>query len=170
MVNHSAGILLYRFRGNILEVMLVHPGGPFWAKKDNASWSIPKGLIEDFEDLLEAAKREFHEETGFNVDGDFTELGSLVQPSKKIVTAFALLHDLDTAKVVSNTFELEWPPKSGITKEFPEIDKAEWFSIPIALKKILKGQSQFINKLMAEIGYEEKESPANNEGQLNFFD
>jgi len=176
MANHSAGILLYRFRGDVLEVMLVHPGGPFWAKKDEASWSIPKGLVEDSEDLLEAAKREFHEETSFDVNGDFLELGSLTQPSKKIVTAFAVMHDLDTTKVVSNTFDLEWPPKSGKTIKCPEIDKAGWFSIPVALKKIHKGQSQFITKLIAQIGYEEKESSTKEDDkddsgkQLTFFD
>ena len=147
MAIHSAGILLYRFATDTLEVLLVHPGGPFWAKKDDGAWSIPKGLIEDSEDTLCAAKREFAEETGFDVDGKFIKLGSITQPSRKIVTAFALHHDLDATKVVSNTFELQWPPNSGKKIECPEIVRAEWFSIIKAMNKIQKGQVGFITKL-----------------------
>ena len=132
---------------------MVHPGGPYWAKKDDGAWSIPKGIVEENEDTLHTAKREFREEMGFDIDGDFTELGSLKQPSNKIVTAFALQHDLDASKIVSNTFELEWLPKSGKMRQFPEVDRAEWFSIPDANIKILKGLSCFIFKLCKELNY-----------------
>ncbi|WP_455209226.1 NUDIX domain-containing protein [Kaarinaea lacus] len=144
---HSAGILLYRLKNDKLEVMLVHPGGPYWAKKDESAWSIPKGLVEENEPPLEAAKREFKEETGFAVAGDFVELGALRQPSKKIVHAWALKQDLDSTKIVSNTFELEWPKNSGVIKKYPEIDRAGWFGIAEAKQKILKGQQEFLNIL-----------------------
>lgn len=162
MANHSAGILLFRFRENILEVLLVHPGGPFWVKKDDGSWSIPKGLIEESENLLIAAKREFKEETNFEVDGEFTELGSITQPSKKVITVFALQHDIDASKVVSNTFELEWPPKSGKRILCPEIDRAEWFTIPAAKLKIIKGQSGFLTRLTEVLNYIVEEKPSTN--------
>jgi predicted NUDIX family NTP pyrophosphohydrolase len=153
MSKHSAGILLFRFRNEKLEVMLVHPGGPFWAKKDNGAWSIPKGLFEENEKPMDAAKREFKEETGFEVDGEFIELGELKQPSKKIVHAWALEKDLDETKVMSNTFTLEWPKNSGRVQEYSEIDKAGWFDIEQAKKKILKGQIGFIDKLVEIINY-----------------
>ena len=145
---HSAGILLYRFVDQQLQVMLVHPGGPYWVSKDLGAWSIPKGLIEEDEPALEAAKREFKEETGFEVNGDFIELGALKQPSKKIVHAWALEQDLDTTKIVSNTFELEWPKHSGKLEEYPEVDKGEWFDIEQAKTKISKGQVGFIDLLI----------------------
>ena len=145
---HSAGILLYRFVDQQLQVMLVHPGGPYWVSKDLGAWSIPKGLIEEDEPALEAAKREFKEETGFEVNGDFIELGTLKQPSKKIVHAWALEQDLDTTKIVSNTFELEWPKHSGKLEEYPEVDKGEWFDIEQAKTKISKGQVGFIDLLI----------------------
>ena len=144
---HSAGILLYRFTDKKLEVMLVHPGGPYWAKKDKGAWSIPKGLVEENEPPLEAAKREFKEETGFAVAGDFVELGALKQPSKKIVHAWALEKDLDITKIVSNTFELEWPKNSGVIKKYPEIDRGVWFEIGEAKLKILQGQQKFLDIL-----------------------
>lgn len=147
----SGGILLFRFRENELEVLLVHPGGPLWAKKDDGAWSMPKGLIEDNESPLAAAKREFWEETGFEVDGDFIALGELRLPSGKIVHAWALEKDLDEAKIVSSKFRIEWPKRSGITREYPEIDKASWFGINTAMKKIQKGQSDFINRLVSAI-------------------
>jgi predicted NUDIX family NTP pyrophosphohydrolase len=153
MSKHSAGILLFRFRNEKLEVMLVHPGGPFWAKKDNGAWSIPKGLFEENENPMDAAKREFKEETGFEVDGEFIELGELQQPSKKIVHAWALEKDLDETKIMSNTFTLEWPKNSGRLQECPEIDKAGWFDIEQGKKKILKGQISFIDKLVEIINY-----------------
>ncbi len=149
----SAGILLYRFnKGNLL-VMLVHPGGPFWAKKDDEAWSIPKGIYEENENSLDAAKREFQEETGQEMDGEFINLGEVKQPSRKIVHAWALEHDFDTSQIISNTFSLEWPPKSGITREYPEVDKGQWFDVREAKKKILKGQLEFLDRLMEKIGY-----------------
>lgn len=151
MTAHSAGILLYRFQHQQLEVMLVHPGGPYWAKKDLGAWSIPKGLIEENESALDAAKREFREETGFAADGRFIELGSLKQPSSKIVHAWALEKDLDATKIVSNTFELEWPRNSGMVQEFPEIDAAAWFGIEEARQRISKGQVRFLDILAEKL-------------------
>ncbi len=148
MAVNSAGILLYRFKNEKLEVMLVHPGGPFWTKKDNAAWSIPKGLFEENENPLEAAKREFKEETGLEVQGELIELGKLKQPSRKIVQAWALEKDLDVSKISSNTFTFEWPKNSGIVKEYSEIDKAGWFDIEQAKTKITKGQLGFLEKLV----------------------
>lgn len=153
MTKNSAGILLFRSVNGELEVLLAHLGGPYWQKKDDGSWSIPKGLPEQDEPLLEAAKREFKEETGFNVEGDFIELGQIKQPSKKIIHIWALEKDLDEQKVKSNTFTLEWPPSSGKIVEFPEIDKAAWFSIEEAGKKIIKGQKGFIDRLTKLINY-----------------
>jgi predicted NUDIX family NTP pyrophosphohydrolase len=147
MARHSAGILLYRFRGKVLEVFLVHPGGPFWAKKDLGSWSIPKGEFRD-EDPLTAAKREFTEETGLKLDGEFIPLGTIKQPSGKVIHAWALEGDCNASKIKSNTFSLEWPPRSGKYQEFPEVDKAGWFSINDARKKIIKGQRDFIERLL----------------------
>ena len=147
----SAGILLYRFNEGKLLVMLVHPGGPFWAKKDDGAWSIPKGIYEEGENSLDAAKREFQEETGQKVKGEFIDLGEVKQPSRKIVHAWALEHDLDTSNIISNTFSLEWPPKSGIIREYPEVDKGQWFDIHEAGKKILKGQLDFLDRLVEKI-------------------
>jgi predicted NUDIX family NTP pyrophosphohydrolase len=143
----SAGLLLFR-KSPHLEVFLVHPGGPFWARKDDGAWSIPKGEYSIHEEALQAAKREFHEETGISVDGDFVPLGELKQPGGKIVTAWALEKDVDAALVTSNTFSIEWPPKSGKTQEFPEIDRAAWFPIAMARTKLLKGQVAFIDRLV----------------------
>ncbi len=148
---HSGGVLLYRFRGDELQILLVHPGGPFWKKKDEGAWSIPKGQFEENESPLDAAKREFKEETGFDADGNFVDLGSIKQSSKKIIHAWALESDLDETKIVSNNFELEWPKNSGRMKEFPEIDKAGWFNIEQAKKKMQKGQLGFINRLMSKL-------------------
>ncbi len=145
---HSAGILLYRYVAGELQVMLVHPGGPFWVGKDNGAWSIPKGLVGADEVLLDAAKREFREETGFEIDGAFTALGELKQPSKKIVHVWAIEGDLDVAKIESNTFALEWPKNSGIVRECPEVDRAEWFDLDEAKGKIAKGQAEFLDRLM----------------------
>jgi predicted NUDIX family NTP pyrophosphohydrolase len=144
---NSGGILLFRFRDGKPEVMLVHPGGPFWVRKDEGAWSIPKGLFEEQENPLNAAKREFKEETGFDAIGVFIELGELKQPSRKIVHAWALEMDLDETKVVSNKFSMEWPKRSGVMREYPEIDRASWFDIDQARKKIQKGQLGFIDRL-----------------------
>jgi predicted NUDIX family NTP pyrophosphohydrolase len=148
---HSGGILLFKYVDNELQVMLVHPGGPFWARKDEGAWSIPKGILEENEAALQAARREFKEETGFDVDGQFIELGQLKQPSGKIVHAWALERELDVKDIRSNTFRLQWPKNSGNVKEYPEIDKAQWFDVNEAKKKILKGQAEFIDRLIEKL-------------------
>jgi predicted NUDIX family NTP pyrophosphohydrolase len=152
MPKRSAGILMYRQHGAEPEVLLVHPGGPFWKNKDLGAWSIPKGEYSDPEDPLAVARREFEEETGARPLGRFLPLGELVQPGRKIVTAFALEGEFDPATLQSNTFELEWPPRSGRTASFPEVDRAQWFSPADARRKILKGQSEFVTRLLKAIG------------------
>jgi predicted NUDIX family NTP pyrophosphohydrolase len=147
MPKRSAGILMYRRSENGLEVLLVHPGGPFWAKKDLGAWSIPKGEYSDAEEALAVAVREFEEETGSRPQGDFQPLGELVQPGRKIVTAWAVEADFDIATLKSNVFELEWPPKSGRKVSFPEVDRAEWFSLVEARRRILPGQQEFLARL-----------------------
>jgi predicted NUDIX family NTP pyrophosphohydrolase len=142
----SAGLLLYRRRG-VLEVFLVHPGGPFWAKKDAGAWSLPKGEFVEGDDPLAAAKREFTEETGFPIDGEFRRLDPLKQRSGKVIHAWAIEADCDASQVRSNLFSLEWPPKSGQIQKFPEVDRAEWFSIPEARKRIIAGRVGFIDQL-----------------------
>jgi predicted NUDIX family NTP pyrophosphohydrolase len=151
MTVHSGGILLFRRLAGNLQVMLVHPGGPYWENKDEGVWSIPKGLFEENEGPLEAARREFAEETGFDAEGKFIKLGELVQPSKKIVHAWALEGDLDTTRIRSNTFTLEWPPNTGRLEDYPEIDKGQWFDIAEARTKITKGQLGFINRLIERL-------------------
>jgi predicted NUDIX family NTP pyrophosphohydrolase len=148
-VKRSAGILLFRNSIDGLQVLLIHPGGPFWAKKDAGAWSIPKGEYADGEDPLTAARREFAEETGIAVDGEFVALGELKQPGGKLVIAWALKGDLDAAAIRSNTFQLEWPPKSGKMREFPEVDAAAWLSIDAARSKLLKGQLEFLDRLIS---------------------
>jgi predicted NUDIX family NTP pyrophosphohydrolase len=147
----SAGVLMYKRVGDEIRLLLVHPGGPFWAKKDLGAWSIPKGEYEPGEDPLAVAKREFAEELGAEPRGKFLELGELVQPSRKLVTAWAVEGDFDAHTMKSNTFELEWPPKSGRRQVFPEVDRAEWFSVADAREKILSGQSGFIDRLLARL-------------------
>jgi predicted NUDIX family NTP pyrophosphohydrolase len=148
----SAGLLVYRHRAGALEIFLVHPGGPFWAKEDAGAWSIPKGEFGDDEEKLAAARREFHEETGLALDGVFVELAPVKQSGGKQVFAWAVEQDLDAAAVRSNSFSLEWPPGSGRTQEFPEIDRAAWFDVPLALVKILKGQQPLVLQLLARLG------------------
>jgi predicted NUDIX family NTP pyrophosphohydrolase len=146
----SAGLLMYRrTRGGGLELLLVHPGGPFWARKDEGAWSIPKGEYDDGEDPLAAARREFAEELGAEADGAFVDLGEVTQAGRKVVRAFALEGDFDVNGLRSNTFELEWPPKSGRRQTFPEVDRAEWFSPAEARRKILAAQQPFIDRLLA---------------------
>lgn len=144
----SAGILLYRFVDKSPEVLLVHPGGPFWAKKDVGAWSVPKGEFEPPEDPLDAAIREFAEETGIKLPQDgFLELTPIRQKSGKLVYVWALEYNLDETTIKSNTCELEWPPRSGKKLEIPEIDKAEWFAPDLARTKIIPAQSGFIDEL-----------------------
>jgi predicted NUDIX family NTP pyrophosphohydrolase len=152
MSEKSAGIIAYRHGHQGTEVFLVHPGGPFWRNKEAGAWSIPKGLLEAGEDPLEAARREFTEETGFVVDGDFVSLGSARQPSGKTIYAWAVPADFDAREIRSNTFEMEWPPRSAMRQEFPEVDKAAWFPLAGAEEKILKGQKVFLDRLAAALG------------------
>jgi predicted NUDIX family NTP pyrophosphohydrolase len=135
----SAGLVLYRMRDGVVQVLLVHPGGPFWAKKDAGSWSIPKGEAQPGEDLLAAAVREVGEETGLRIEGPFTPLAPVKQ-SSKIVHAWAAPFDGDADAITSNTFSIEYPPRSGRVREFPEVDKAAWFERDAAREKILPGQ------------------------------
>ena len=155
MSKQSAGILMYRFRERVLELFLVHPGGPFWAKKDLGAWSIPKGEYESEENAFEAAKREFQEETGQEVAGEFRELEMVRQPGGKKVRAWAVAGNCDADSITSNTFTMEWPPKSGRQAEFPEVDRAGWFDVATAREKILKGQVGLIDQLCGLLGYEE---------------
>jgi predicted NUDIX family NTP pyrophosphohydrolase len=149
----SAGILLYRFRAGDLAVFLVHPGGPFWRKKDAGAWSLPKGEYKQGDDPLEAAKREFHEETGFAAPaGEYISLGELRQLGGKLVTAWAAEGDCAAEQIRSNTFPLEWPPKSGRVQQFPEVDRAGWFPLAEARAKILSGQIPFLDRLAARLG------------------
>jgi predicted NUDIX family NTP pyrophosphohydrolase len=143
----SAGLLLYRRRGEEPEVFLVHPGGPFWAGKDERAWSIPKGVFDPAEDPLAAAVREFAEETGRSVEGDFVALTPRKQPSGKMVHAFALEYDFDSSSIRSNSFSMEWPPRSGRLQSFPEVDRAAWFSLTVARVKLHRGQVGFIDEL-----------------------
>jgi predicted NUDIX family NTP pyrophosphohydrolase len=152
MPQRSAGILLYRLTGPGPEVLLVHPGGPFWARKDDGSWSIPKGLIDADEDPLQAAKREFAEETGQTPGGNARLLGDFTYSSGKTVTAFAVEGDFDLKEFRSNSFTMEWPPRSGNQAEFPEADRAAWFGIAEARRKILKGQAPMLDALIDQIG------------------
>lgn len=148
----SAGLLLYRRAGDGIEVFLVHPGGPYWARKDAGAWSIPKGLIEADEDSLQAARREFAEETGLMPEGEFQPLGDFRQPSGKIISVWACDGDVDLARFHSNHFEIEWPPRSGRKQAFPEADRAEWFAVDVALEKILKGQAPIVAGLLERLG------------------
>lgn len=150
MAKQSAGILLYRRKIDQLEILLVHPGGPFWAKKDRGAWSIPKGEYED-EDPLAAAKREFEEETGSPIEGETLALSQQKQKGGKLVDAWAVEGNLDPEQVRSNTFAMEWPPKSGKQQQFPEIDKAKWFPLETALEKINPGQAPFIFELIQKL-------------------
>jgi predicted NUDIX family NTP pyrophosphohydrolase len=147
MTKRSAGVLLYRQRGGALEVFLVHPGGPYWAKKDAGAWSIPKGEPSPGESDDVAARREFIEETGFVVEGALQPLGEITQ-SRKEVVAFALRGDCDPARLRSNTCQIEWPPRSGQAIEIPEVDRGAWFSLPEAAERINPGQRPFLDRLV----------------------
>lgn len=145
----SAGLLLYRSAGLAVEVLLVHPGGPFWTKRDDGAWSLPKGEWGAGEDPLEVAIREFREELGVDPPADPAPapLGEVRQAGGKRVTAWAMRGDVDVSTVVSNTFTMEWPPRSGRTREFPEVDRAGWFDLETARRKLVSGQAGFIDRL-----------------------
>ncbi len=146
-MKQSAGLLLFRERQGRLEVLLVHPGGPYWAKKDAGAWTIPKGAVNDGEELLVAARREFEEETGSPAEGEALPLTPRRQPGGKVVHAWAVRGDLDATAIRSNTFTMEWPPRSGRQQEFPEADRAAWLTLDEARGKILKGQASFLDDL-----------------------
>jgi predicted NUDIX family NTP pyrophosphohydrolase len=152
MATVSAGLIMYRVRSGALEVLLVHPGGPIWANRDAGAWSIPKGEVRTGEDNLVAAKREFEEELGFPPHGEFVLLGTLTQKGGKTVHAWAFEGDCDPAATRSNTFTMEWPPRSGKKQEFPEIDRAEFFDIDEAKRKINPAQVPFLEKLEGALG------------------
>ena len=156
MPKRSAGLLMYRYRGGVLEVFLVHPGGPFWAKKDLGAWSIPKGEYGPDETPMEAARREFGEETACPSQVDLLPLTPLRQPSGKLIAAWAFQGDCDPESSRSNTFSLEWPPGSGRQQEFPEVDRADWFPLEEAKNKITRGQAGFLEELQKIV---EKEKP-----------
>lgn len=148
----SAGLLLYRVAAGAPEVLIAHPGGPFWARKDDAAWSIPKGEYGIGDDPWEAAQREFAEELGIAApDGPRTELGEVRQAGGKVVTVFAVAADLDVTDARSNTFEMEWPPKSGRMQSFPEVDRVQWVSLEVARVKLLKGQLPILDRLLAAL-------------------
>jgi predicted NUDIX family NTP pyrophosphohydrolase len=148
----SAGILLYRRTGTQLEVLLVHPGGPYWRGKDEGAWSIPKGEMAADEDAQDAARREFGEETGIAPPGPLEPLGEIRQRGGKRVVAFAVAGDVDALAIKSNSFEIEWPPRSGKLQVFPEIDRAEWFDLSAARAKILEGQRPLLDRLAERLG------------------
>ncbi len=151
MPKRSAGLLMYRRRSHEFEVFLVHPGGPFWSKKDLGVWSIPKGEYLEGEEPLDVGMREFEEETGFSPGGNFIELGELKQPGGKIVTAWAFEGDCDPANLKSNTFSMEWPPRSGRQIEVPEVDRGSWYAIEDARQRLLPGQRAFIDRLLEKV-------------------
>ena len=152
MPQRSAGILLFRRRRGAIEVLLAHPGGPFWAKKDEGAWSIPKGVYEPGEDGLSAARREFAEETGAQTEGEAVALGAFRQSSAKTVDVWAIEGEFDPAHLRSNTFTLEWPPRSGRRREVPEIDRVQWFALDEASRKMLKGQRPILQALLRGLG------------------
>jgi predicted NUDIX family NTP pyrophosphohydrolase len=148
----SAGLLPFRIQGGRVEVLLVHPGGPFWAKKDDGAWSIAKGEYAEGEDPLEVARREFREETGFVASPDLLDLGQVKQPGGKLVRVWAERGDHDPATLTSNSFRLEWPPRSGTEREFPEVDRAAWFTLEEARRKLIRGQLPFLDRLASVLG------------------
>lgn len=151
MAAASAGLILYKRESGELRVLLAHPGGPFWAKKDHGAWSIPKGLVEGDETPLDAAIREFTEETGFVAEGAFLPLGAVTQRGGKHVEAWAVEGDCDPAALKPGMFEMEWPPRSGRMAQFPEIDRVAWFTLAEARARILAGQAPFIDRLAAKL-------------------
>jgi len=154
MIKRSAGLLVYRMRDEDVDVFLVHPGGPFWAKKDAGAWSIPKGEFETEQPLV-AAMREFEEETGLKISGDFIELKPVKQKGGKIVYAWAVEADFDASDIQSNMFKLEWPPKSGVMRDYPEVDRAGWFDLETAKLKMLASQTGLIEQLQEFLSAEQ---------------
>jgi predicted NUDIX family NTP pyrophosphohydrolase len=153
MARRSAGLLLYRRRDGAVELLLVHPGGPLWARRDAGAWSIPKGEVAEGEDPRAVALREFEEETGHPAPrGELVALGEVRQRGGKLVTAWAAAGDLDPTAITSNTFTLEWPPRSGRRREFPEVDRAGWFDPATARDKLLAAQAQLVDRLLAALG------------------
>jgi predicted NUDIX family NTP pyrophosphohydrolase len=148
----SAGILLHRTTARGIEVLLVHPGGPFWQRKDTGAWTIPKGEVHPGEDLLDAARREFREETGWPAEGEAVLLGQVRLASRKVIHAWAIEGDFDPTRLQSNTFEMEWPPRSGVRQAFPEADKAAWFSLDEARHRIIAAQAPFLDALVLHLG------------------
>jgi predicted NUDIX family NTP pyrophosphohydrolase len=147
----SAGLLLFRRRAGSLEVLLVHPGGPFWARKDDGAWTIPKGEVGEHEDVLAAARREVEEETGARPTGPFIALAPVHQSGGKVVHAWAVESDFDPSSLRSNQFEIEWPPRSGKRRSFPEVDRAEWFDLATASRKILASQEPVLQHLVKRL-------------------
>jgi predicted NUDIX family NTP pyrophosphohydrolase len=155
MPKRSAGLLLYRLTDDGVEVLIGHPGGPFWARKDDGAWTIPKGEYAEDEDPWHAARREFQEELGLPApDGPRVDFAPVKQPGGKVITAFAVRADLDVADTVSNTFELEWPNGSGNVKQYPELDRVGWFSVTAARSKLLKGQQPLLDRLLEHLEVE----------------
>lgn len=163
-MKRSAGLLVFRRRRAGIEFFLVHPGGPFWAKKDESAWSIPKGLYETDESPLEAAKREFREETGLPIEGEFVPLGEFRQPGGKVVAAWLVESDFEAAAVRSNMFSMEWPPRAGKMAEFPEIDRAGWFAPEEAAVKILRGQKPIVDHALKWLGTRAQEGRRDRSG------
>ena len=151
MPETSAGLLLFRLRDGQVELLLVHPGGPFWANKDDGAWSIPKGLHKADEDALIAVQREFEEETGARIEGEFIALGEFRLPSGKRLQVWAIEGEFDPGKLTSNQFETEWPPHSGKRARFPEVDRAAWFSPESAITKVTKGQVQVVEAFLSRV-------------------
>jgi predicted NUDIX family NTP pyrophosphohydrolase len=162
MKKQSAGIVVYRFKEDVPQVLLAHMGSPWWAKKDIGAWTIPKGGIEEGEEALDTAKREFTEELGLQApEGEYADLGSIDQHNNKTVQAWAVEADIDISDIKSNTFELEWPPRSGQKQEFPEIDRAAWFGLAEAAQKTVRGQAELFEKLanLLHVPYGTEEIP-----------
>lgn len=152
MPQRSAGVMLCRHRDSEIEVLLVHPGGPYWRNKDEGAWSIPKGVCEGEEEALYAALREFEEETGHRLEGELQLLGEFKQPNGKLIVAYATEGDFDPAALRSNLFSIEWPPRSGRMSDFPEVDRAAWFAPEEAKRKLLRGQLPILDALLDKFG------------------
>ncbi|HTE57770.1 MAG TPA: NUDIX domain-containing protein [Verrucomicrobiae bacterium] len=160
MAKQSAGVLVYRKKPSGVEVLIVHPGGPFWAKKDKGAWTLPKGEFNDTEEALDAAKREFQEETGQPLPaGEYLELGTVKNKSGKTIYGWAVQGDMDITKLNSNSMMIEWPPKSGKEQEFREVDKAGWFTPDKAMQKLHPAQAPFVERLLKALGIETEKPP-----------